>query len=506
MKNKWVYALLAGTMVVSVCGCSKGADGSNSTSDQSGNADYEKVTFAYATMNNIPTDEGLSSVSEAVNEITREKIGVEVTLKPITLADYSQSVSRSLQGGEKIDVFQSIYDFSNCVSTGMALDISELAESFAKETKDIIGDEWLKACTVDGKLYGIPVYKPNAGRGYFVCRQDIMDEMGLDLSSIKSTEDLTDLFEQVSEAYPEMTMLAPMSQGVLGNNLTWSEVDYLSDSDTGAWGVLLGDDMTVQNLYESDLFIDSCHLVRSWYEAGYIMKDAATTASSVSELMSSGNYFGYFTAHGSPAEELAAQLSVLCGYPMEAVALREPYLYTSSINMVTMLIASNTKAPEASMKFMNLLYTDADLLNLIIFGIEGRDYVLDDEGYTSYPEGQDATTVPYTNQLDNGILGNAFIMHPVAGTSKASMETGLEANKTAKTSPAMGFIFDPSSVASQYTAVSNVTNQYLPGLSCGSVDPDTEIDKFNQALKDAGIDDIIAAKQEQLDEWLTNNQ
>ena len=67
---------------------------------------------------------------------------------------------------------------------------------------------------------------------------------------------------------------------------------------------------------------------------------------------------------------------------------------------------------------------------------------------------------------------------------------------------AMGFTFDSSSLKTQYTAVKNVISQYLPGLLCGSLDPDTELEKFEQALMDAGYQDILDAKQEQLDAWL----
>ncbi len=73
------------------------------------------------------------------------------------------------------------------------------------------------------------------------------------------------------------------------------------------------------------------------------------------------------------------------------------------------MLASNTDVPEAAMKFLNLTYTDADVINLLINGVEGRDYVLSD-GYVSYPEGQDASTVPYTAQLSCGTLGNFFLM------------------------------------------------------------------------------------------------
>ena len=147
------------------------------------------------------------------------------------------------------------------------------------------------------------------------------------------------------------------------------------------------------------------------------------------------------------------------------------------------------------MKFLNLTYTDPEIANLIIWGIEGRDYVLDENGNAAYPEGQDATTVPYTAQISCGVVGNQFIQYLPVGSSYESLET-------ADVSPAMGFSFDSSNYTTQYTAVRNVLTQYLPGIFCGSVDPETEIPKMVEALNAAGYQDILTAKQEQLDAWL----
>ena len=79
--------------------------------------------------------------------------------------------------------------------------------------------------------------------------------------------------------------------------------------------------------------------------------------------------------------------------------------------------------------------------------------------------------MPYTSQLSCGTLGNFFIMYPMAGTNVESLAWELEQNQSAKTSVAMGFTFDNSAVKTEYTAVTNVIEQYLYGLVCGSVDP-----------------------------------
>lgn len=52
------------------------------------------------------------------------------------------------------------------------------------------------------------------------------------------------------------------------------------------------------------------------------------------------------------------------------------------------------------------------------------------------------------------------------------------------------------------TMISNVVNQYLNSLICGSVDVDSTLAAFNADLYAAGLQTIIDAKQAQLDKYL----
>ena len=460
----------------------------------------EKVVYAYATFNNIPSEETLTTVEEAINAITREKIGVEVDLKPIVIWDYSSTVSLALQGGEKIDIFQSLGDLSTAISTDMCLDITDIVDACAPESKALIGENWLAACSSGGRLYGFPTYKPIALTQMVVYRQDIVDALGIDMSAVNSVNDVTAVLEQVKAAYPTMTPVAAVNQGNIG--LSPQNVDYLTDSMYAPKGVLMGDDLTVVNYYATPEFEAICNLARDWYNKGLVMKDAATTSSTAAELMASGNYFCYIASYSYPEEDTAAALEAQCGgYDLGAKTIGAAFLDTSSINALTWMIASTSKAPEAALKFLNLTFTDPEITNLIIYGLKDRDYVLSEDGFMSYPEGQDATSVPYTAQLSCGTLGNFFIMYPMAGTNVESLAWELEQNQNAKTSIAMGFTFDNSSVKTEYTAVTNVIEQYLYGLVCGSVDPASEIPVFLERLENAGLGTIIAAKQSQLDAW-----
>lgn len=512
MKKRVVTVILATVMTLGLVACGGGGTGSsddvaggnvdsgNSSGENGGS--YDQVTYAYASFNNIPSEEDLDVVEEAINEITRKKIGVEVTLMPLSIAEYSQKVSLELQGGGKIDVFESLGDFGNAVATDMCYDITDLLNQYGSATKELLGEDYLAACTSKGKIYGVPTYKPFALTPMIVYRQDIADELGLDMTMVNSLDDVTAVLEQVKAAKPDMIPLSPTQAGTLGTELTMKEIDYLNDDFYSPVGGLIGNELNVMDLYSSDEFMAICQFARDLYVKDLVMKDAATTTSMAAENMSSGNYFAYIASYSYPEKDTAASLQAQCGgFELGAKIIGDAYLSTGDINALTWMIASTTDVPEAAMKFLDLTFTDKDVINLIIYGIEGRDYVQVGDGTVTYPEGQDSTTVPYTAQLSCGTLGNFFLMYPMVGTDPASLDWELEQNKKAATSPAMGFTFDASALNTQYTAVKNVISQYLPGFVCGSLDPNAEMDKFITALNDAGYQDILNAKQEQLDAW-----
>ena len=69
----------------------------------------------------------------------------------------------------------------------------------------------------------------------------------------------------------------------------------------------------------------------------------------------------------------------------------------------------------------------------------------------------------------------------------------------------MGFSFDSTSVKTEFTALTNVVQKYQMSLEWGFVDPETELPKFQEELKKAGIEKYIAEKQKQLDSWAAEN-
>lgn len=504
MKKKMLAMTVAMTSAVAITGC--GGDDGASTSTNEGGQEVEKIVYSYATFNNEPTSETLDSIEAEINKITVDKIGVEVELMPISIANYSSQVSLSFAGGDEIDVFQSLGNFNVCVNGDMAYDLTDLMDEYAPGTKALLGEELLNACVKDGSLYGIPTYKPYALTPMVIYKQEIADELGIDMSQVQNLDDLTEVLREVKAAYPNMSPLVPSNTGVSGVHWEIENVDYLTDDFYTPKGVMVNDDFVVQDYYSLPEFKEVCDVARTWYNEGLILKDAATTASSATELMNSEISFCYLAAYSYPEEDTAASLNAMMpNSKIGAVQIGDAYLDTTAINALSWMVSSTSKHPEAALKFLDLTFTDPDIANLLIYGIEDRDYVLDSEGYMSYPEGKDAGSVPYTAQLSCGTLGNFFNMYPMAGTKKESLVWEEEQNKLAKKSVAMGFTFDSNNVKTEYTAVSNVINTYLPGLVCGALDPETVIPEFTKELEKAGLGTIITEKQTQLDAWKEAN-
>jgi putative aldouronate transport system substrate-binding protein len=458
------------------------------------------IDYAYLTFNKVPDD--TTPVEAAINAITVPKINVKVKLHPYSIASYFQQINLSLQSGEGLDVFHSLGDMPQNIAQNKVLDITNLIDKDAPEAKAVVGDNLLKAAMANGKLYGIPAYKGYALAPNLVYRADIMKDIGVDPATIKSIKDLTDVFAKVKAKYPDMVPLVPASSGSVGILPALYGVDYLGDDpyNTKNVGVLVGNNMKVVDLFEAQEFKDSLTLVRDWYKNGYILKDAATTTSNSIELMSSGKGFSFIASYSGT--QAYSQISAQTGRDIKMVRLAQPYLTTSAVNAVTWVIASTSKHPDAALKFLNLTFSDKDVINLIIYGIEGQDYVKVDADHVKYPDGKDATSVPYTAQLTCGIAGNQFIQYTMQGTDMADLQLWDKENKSSALSPAFGFTFDNSSVTNEVTAIVNVINQYLPGLITGTTDPAVELPNFVAKLKEVGMDKVIAVKQTQLDQWV----
>lgn len=494
-----ILVILAATLLSGCSGSSKSSGGNKETSSSKNQP--AEITYAFPAFGNIPMD--LKQVEDEINKISVKEINVRVKLKPVNGGNWNQQVTLMISGGEDLDLMPTLGQFSTMVSKKQLVDITDLLKKYGQGIKSTLGDDFLRGTTVDGKLYGVTLGNGKAAVPNIVMRKDILDKYGLSIDNVKTLDDIAKIYEVVSKKEPEMSMLIPQATGNVslapGSLLMQSKYDNLGDNI----GVLIGNDnYKVVNVYESDEYKAIFKTMRDWNKKGYIMKGAATSTETAVNLLKAGKGFSQFS-NGEAG--LDAQLSRNTGHPFVAKKLQDPNITSGTLNGLTWVIPVTSKNPEAAMKFLNLTYTNTDVINLLDWGIEGKHYVEKSDGTIGYPEGVDANNTGYGLGQD-WLFGNQLIAHVWEGNDPNNYKILAENNKTAPISNALGFTFDSSMVKTEIASVTNVTSQYLPGLDTGSVDPDKILPEFISKLKAAGIDKIIEEKQKQLDAWVDENK
>jgi putative aldouronate transport system substrate-binding protein len=449
-----------------------------------------ELVWSYITWGMTPAD--TPKVEAAINEYLASK-GLRVKLQPIGIAERVQKTTLTLSSpNEPLDLF-SVWrgaELNSMYQKGQIIPLDDLIKQYGKELEKEVGQTYLSVGKINGEIYGVPALKDQASNFGFVITKEYVDKYNIDLSKVKTIHDITPILALIKEKEPNFYPFIP-------NRITIPlQYDALGDE----FGVLIGDNYQVVNLYESKEYRDIAALMRSWYQAGYIRRDAATVTENNLMQVRANTGCAYFTL-GKPGVEI--EDAVTAAHELVMVDFHRAFTATTNVQTVMWAIPYNSKNPDKAMQLMNLLFSDPVLINLIDWGIEGTHYVKKPDGTITYPAGMTAANSPYMLNM-TWQLGNQFLSHVWEGLPPNYYDTLRAFNAGAKISPAMGFFFDSSPVQAQISALSAVVEEYNMTLTTGSVDISV-LDEFNAKLKAAGLNDVIAEKQRQLNSWRTAN-
>ena len=199
------------------------------------------------------------------------------------------------------------------------------------------------------------------------------------------------------------------------------------------------------------------------------------------------------------------QITGECGRSMKVFDVGESFMSSSSVSSFPWCINQNTDDPVAAMQVLDALYTDSVVENLICWGQEGVEYTVNDEGTINYAEGVDANNSEYyPNVL--WMMPNPYVAHVWEGDSLDIGQQMSDFNDNCPNkSKALGFTWDNSDYSAEFTALQNAYDQYGLIAVYGFEEPEKAIAELNEALKAAGLEEYMAAKQEALDEWAAEN-
>lgn len=478
MKKRILCLMLALIMVLTLgVGCDK----------QEG--DGEIVTLDYwFPVSGMPPAE-MDAVEEYINSITREKIGVQVNLKVIEVNSYENQMAIKINAADEFDICFTAEWCNSYIQNarkGAFMPLEDMLEEHAPNIYNSVPKDLWELATVNGHIYGIVNQQIQPRQGAVVVRKDMADGFGLDVDSIKTLEDLEPFLEYCQQHSEADQIVGVFDMSGLSAYFGWDDFGrydlpgVIQNTDEG---------LKVYNQYESQEFKDLMALGKRWYEKGYFGNDILTAQPDYKTIC-----VKFLSTYKPGVEEDEA---TAFGCEVVAIPLGTSMRYTSWDLSTLNAISATSEHPEEALKFLDLLYSDPELFNALVYGIEGRHYNKTGENRVEL--------IPNSGYVMSSgwEFGNQFNQWLMPSQPDDLWEQTKQINATANKSTAYGFVFDHADVRTEVANCRAVYEEYWMALLLGLFGEDSEegYQEFLQKLDAAGADTIIAEKQAQLDQW-----
>ncbi len=440
-----------------------------------------------------------ADIEAAINEITLPAINCTVDVQYVWISEVANTTSLGVASGEKLDILHvaTVNKLSSLVGQDILYDMNEddLLNTRGQQLIETFGDK-ISAGEVDGMQLAVPeqVYMAQQCAAFY--NKTVADSLGITVPETCTIEELGAILEQVHEGNPDImpffvgagtTNLLPwiMNLEGFGNNYSYGAiVDFVNDT-------------TIENIYATDVFKDYCLRMYDWRQKGIIQKDS-TDSNTPQDYFNAGQLFLNLDVFTPTEEANVATQAAANGFESGVVKLDVPEITNSVVSEYMWGIAVNSQRPDKAMDFLNFLYSNADVANLILYGIEGVDYTV---------ENNIATRISgYNPVFYKG--GDTRMMYISAPNDETYMEKCEALDAEAIESPIIGYIFNDEDYQTEAAMIGNVINEHLPALQNGAFDSEEDvlaaIGTFVEDLQSGGIDDVIEGNQEQLDAFLAS--
>ena len=492
--------MLAGLFQLTACGKQENVSGEGDR--------HIVVTYFYG--ENLPRD--IDLVEDAINEHLRE-LGTDLSIEYYPMSVYSQNYTTVLMT-DPIDLMCVAFGSSPLYYAEMEMIQPISQEELERYCPDILKmneDYELLVRDAQGTVIGIATREIGMyNGGCYLIRQSDLEAVGLaeqypDGKRV-TYDDLALIFARLKEQFPNSYPIGSK----LDESSYCVNIDTLG-SNRKASGVLDFTDNGMQstrvvNYYETDAYLAYCRFMAQCLENGWLDPEAETSTNSKNVSFTTGAYRGIWL-NGVPS--LRDSFSSEAGEPCVRLQMVDASFVPPRSEGITWSVSGTTEKNAAVLEFMNLFWTDKKLMNLVQWGIEGTHFKMIDEahGIIDFADGVTAENSGY--YMGGGFYGDKRFIYTYLSTVKTLEQqiAAKEEEQAAMTeaagnpSPAGNFSFDSSEYNITIKNIESVIDRYANIMALGGYTEELH-QEFISALRAAGIDEVIAAKQAQLDTYL----
>lgn len=456
------------------------------------NTQTETVTLTwYFPTINAAGQTDLEDVQAAANEIIGAEINATLILKPVEISEYNEKMRTMAAAGESFDLAYTswwTFHYFDMAALGAFAPLNDLLDANAPTIRAELPDYVWKANTIDSQIYGVPHWENAAGPSGAMLMTDLVEKYDIDVSSMENYWDIDTYLATVAENEPDLI------PHVIGTSGFWEHPIKFGNMERFDAVSFLGfyrdaDEVVPINLYATPEYEQYVPVVSEWWQAGYI-NETAPTSGNTSEIINAGQAGSIFNRN------LILDTGTLGGLTYTNVKFGPAILNANSVLAHQTAVSRTSPNPERAVMLLELIRTNADLFQLLTYGVAGEHYSLEDGNRIT------RTEVSTYNLTFDWIFGDAIHdgFRP-ATEDPTYLEKFEMALSSAEPSMVLGFVFDPSPVEAEMAQIKATIDQYEPQLSTGAGDWETILPEFLEQLDASGINNVIDEMESQLAIW-----
>ena len=552
MKKRTICLLLAMIMVLSIvlAGCSKtaetpAADETPATTEPAETTDNTETPEApeetaepaleQKTIQLMITGAGKQANSDKVwaafNEQLQQYVpNTTVEFIDVSFDEYSEKFSQVLASGEGVDLAWTgwLINKPQNIADGNLMPLDDLLAEYGQGIVDVLGENVVEIHrNADGNIYYLPSWQGLCGerRGWLVVTEiaelagdtwieDTEAALNKWRNNYSGIEDFQAVLDQATKYLAAAKEAGKLGAGInTGRAFGWSMYNGMY-SFLGVGGAEIGitycdGTFTVKDGVAGEHYKLYAKTMADWYKEGYIRSDIMSVDTSTLTTPKNGEitdttYVFSCDPYLTEADQEAAIADA--GMDMTYLPIEEnAYLILGGDTSYAIPYCADE--PERAMMVLNAIYSQPDLYNTLIYGIEGEDYTKNADGTITTSYVGASPTADDSYGIQRWIIGsckNALINNGTDPNYYADLEA-LE--ETARVNPFLNFTFDRTNVEGICASILNVYYEYGPQLDNGVAGDNWEelYNNYMAARKDAGIEELVTEFQNQINAYIQAN-
>ena len=351
------------------------------------------VTLKYYEIGNQDTSVR-PAVQDAINAHIEPLIGANVEFMIIGWGDWDNKALTALQSGEPIDIFFTADWKSYVRSVTMNLftplnddngENGNLLEQYGQDILNTLNPAFITGTQYNGVNYAVPTNKELCVPTGYIYNVTAAEEVGMDPATITAIADFEPYCAKFKELHPDQYPY--LADGSWGSDPFYS---FTNTNGISQWAAMYHEpkdgvwDESIFNAYDTPEYKAQFELMYKWNQAGYIHPDSSLSTFDVasSPEFAAGQWL--FISAPLKGENIKGQELVIASGNMDLkvneIYGQGKYCITTHAGGSMLAIPIASENPVKAMKYINLMHSDTELLDMMLFGVPEEMWKFADDG------------------------------------------------------------------------------------------------------------------------------